>query len=166
MLEESDFTPLPCSHPSCFALTYLLKAGDGSLVPLPRVLEANAYLDVIRNQALFGTDAETVARIRDALYGLWSSDGIVPDRERVLTAIRGILLDLSRLGSGATHRDLIDLGTRTVKSVFIHAFMDRSTFDLSRAAKCCNHYPQKDGRLLPACVRNVVGLPGQGDVRN
>jgi uncharacterized radical SAM superfamily Fe-S cluster-containing enzyme len=20
--------------------------------------------------------------------------------------------------------------------------------------KCCNHYPQVDGRLLPACVRN------------
>ncbi len=34
--------------------------------------------------------------------------------------------------------------------------MDRFTFDLSRAVKCCNHYPQADGRLLPVCVRNNV----------
>jgi len=35
--------------------------------------------------------------------------------------------------------------------------MDRYTFDLSRAVKCYNHYPQPDGRLLPACVRNNLG---------
>lgn len=159
VLLPTDFTPLPCSHPSCFALTYLLKAGDGRYVPLPRLLEESGYLDLIKNQALVGTDARTLEAIRDALYRLWSSNGIVPERDAVLETVRGILLDLARLGSSAGPEDLLELGLQNVKSVFIHHFMDRETFDLSRAVKCCNHYPQRDGRLIPACVRNVGLAP-------
>jgi uncharacterized radical SAM superfamily Fe-S cluster-containing enzyme len=47
-------------------------------------------------------------------------------------------------------------GERAIKSIFVHQFMDRDTFDLSRARKCCQVYPQADGRLLPACVRNCL----------
>ena len=154
-LEQGDFTPLPCSHPTCFALTYLLRTDDG-LVPLPRIVEAGAYLDIIKNQALLNTDTDTLLKIQDSLYQLWSSDGMVPDREPVLRAVRRILLDLNEL-NGEDHGEVLDLGTRNVKSIFIHHFMDRYTFDLSRAIKCCNHYPQVDGRLLPACVRNCIG---------
>ncbi len=152
-LEQGDFTPLPCSHPTCFALTYLLRAEGGRLVPLPRIIEAGAYLDIIKNQALLNTDTDTLLRIQDSLYNLWSSDGMIPDREPVLKTVRDILLELNRL-NGEDHGEVLDLGTRHVKSIFIHHFMDRYTFDLSRAVKCCNHYPQVDGRLLPACVRN------------
>ena len=156
-LRTSDFSPLPCSHPSCFALTYLLKTGPGAeeLVSLPSILEVDPYLDIIKNQALLGTDRETLFSVRDALYGLWSSDGIVPNRDAVLGAVKRILKELDALGGGASPRALLALGARHVKSIFIHQFMDRTTFDLSRAVKCCNHYPQADGRLLPACVRNV-----------
>jgi 7,8-dihydro-6-hydroxymethylpterin dimethyltransferase len=154
VLHEEDFTPLPCSHPSCFALTYLLKTAGGRLVSLPRILDADSYLDIVKNQALLATDVDTLGRVKDALYALWTSNGIVPDRDAVLASVKRILLDLNRLGRGASHRDVLDLGANHVKSVFIHHFMDRFTFDLSRAMKCCNHYPQPDGRLLPACVRN------------
>jgi uncharacterized radical SAM superfamily Fe-S cluster-containing enzyme len=159
VLKESDFTPLPCSHPTCFALTYVLETGDGGLVPLPSVLEPAGYLDVIKNQALMGTDAESLEKLRDSLYALWSSDGIVPHRAAVLETVREILLSMDCGCGPDAHRETLAAGTRYVKSVFIHQFMDRSTFDLTRAKKCCNHYPQADGRLLPACVRNV-GLAG------
>jgi hypothetical protein len=157
VLRESDFTPLPCSHPTCFALTYLLKLNDGTLVSLPSLIEAEPYLDLIKNQALLSTDVDSLERIREALYRLWSSDGVMPQREGILATLRQILLDLGRVREGALHRELIELGTRNVKSVFIHHFMDRSNFDFSRIVKCCNHYPQTDGRLLPACVRNNLG---------
>ena len=156
VLRQTDFTPLPCSHPTCFALTYLLKLEGGKVVPLPRLIEAEAYLDMIKNQALLNTDTDTLLSIRDALYDLWSSDGVIPDRDQVLRTVRQLLLDLNELGGDAAHGEVLELGTRRVKSVFIHHFMDRYTFDLSRAAKCCNHYPQADGRLLPACVRNNI----------
>jgi tetraether lipid synthase len=155
VLTKGDFTPLPCSHPTCFALTYVLKTVDGGLVPLPSILERAGYLDVIKNQALMGTDRESLEKLRDSLYALWSSDGIVPRREAVLQTVREILLTLD-CGCGTdSHRETLATGTEYVKSVFIHQFMDRTTFDLTRAKRCCNHYPQVDGRLLPACIRNV-----------
>src|SRR5262249_53990022 len=39
VLLRSDFFPLPCSHPHCVSLTYLLKLDDGSYVPFPRFAE-------------------------------------------------------------------------------------------------------------------------------
>jgi len=157
VVSASDFTPLPCSHPSCFALTYLLKLADGRLVPISSLVEPGPYLDIIQNQALLGTDLDSLSRIRDAVYGLWSADGVFPHREPVLLRVRQILRELSAVGPEADHRTLVSLATANVKSIFIHHFMDRSTFDLSRAVKCCNHYPRPDGRLLPACVRNNLG---------
>jgi uncharacterized radical SAM superfamily Fe-S cluster-containing enzyme len=161
-LEPEDFTPLPCSHPACFALTYLMKTEAGELIPLPRIVEAESYLDIIKNQALFNTDTDTLLRVRDSLYALWSSDGIIPNRDAVLKTVRQILLDLNRLGGEPAHREVLDLGTRHIKSIFIHHFMDRYTFDLSRLIKCCNHYPQTDGRLLPACARNNLRVRADG----
>lgn len=154
VLERSDFSPLPCSHPSCFALTYLLKTTAGTLVSLPSIIPAEDYLDIIKNQALIGTDRDSLSRVKDALYTLWSSDGIVPQRDAVLKTIKNILTDLNRMAPGDEHRNMLEMGTSHVKSIFIHHFMDRASFDLSRAVKCCNHYPQIDSRLLPACVRN------------
>lgn len=155
-LERRDFTPLPCSHPSCFALSYMLKTLDGAYVPLSRVLPEDVYLDTIKNQALLNTDVETLGRAQSALYELWSSSAIVPHRDAVLKTVRQLLLDLNALGKNATHRDVLSIGVERIKSVFIHHFMDRYNFDLSRAMRCCNHYPTRDGRLMPACIRNVL----------
>ncbi|MFH2007668.1 MAG: radical SAM protein [bacterium] len=157
VLKAEDFSPLPCSHPTCFALTYLLKTDTG-LVSLPSLVDPDAYLDIIKNQALLNTDYDTLQKVKDALYGLWSSGGLVPNRDVVLRAVKQLLLDLNELGPSAPHRDVLRVGAERVKSIFIHHFMDRGTFDLSRAMKCCNHYPQVDGRLLPACVRNNIPL--------
>jgi uncharacterized radical SAM superfamily Fe-S cluster-containing enzyme len=157
VLKKTDFTPLPCSHPSCFTLTYLLKTLDGAHVPLSRVLPRDVYLDTIQNQALLNTDAETLGRARDALYELWSSSAIVPNRDGVLKTVHQLLVDLNQLGKRPSHREVLSVGVERIKSIFIHHFMDRYNFDLSRVARCCNHYPVTDGRLLPACVRNNLG---------
>ena len=159
VLKESDFTPLPCSHPTCFALTYLLRLKDGSFVTMPSLLDAETYLDLIKNQALMATDPDSLSRMRDALYQLWSSDGIMPQRETLLQTLRSLILDMGSARDSKTHREVLELGTRHIKSIFIHHFMDRSNFDLSRVVKCCNHYPRIDGRLQPACVRNNLGWP-------
>src|SRR5262249_12916074 len=38
-LGASDFYPLPCSHPLCTSLTYLLRLDDGSFVPFARFVD-------------------------------------------------------------------------------------------------------------------------------
>jgi 7,8-dihydro-6-hydroxymethylpterin dimethyltransferase len=121
---------------------------------VPALVDTETYLDVIKNQALVGTDPDTLLRIRDGLYALWTSSGVIPERDAVLRVIRQLLLDVDRVSRTGSHREVLGVGADHVKSVFIHHFMDRYTFDLSRAVKCCNHYPQIDGRLVPACVRN------------
>lgn len=153
-LKRQDFTPLPCSHPSCFALSYLLKTLDGKYVPLAQVLPRDVYLDTIKNQALLNTDTETLSRAQDALYELWSSSAIVPNRDAVLKTVRQLLLDLNAVGKSPSHREVLSVGVERIKSIFIHHFMDRYTFDLSRVMRCCNHYPTAERRLIPACVRN------------
>ena len=50
----------------------------------------------------------------------------------------------------------VTVAERRIKSIFIHAFQDVETFDLSRVRRCCQAYPQPDGRLIPICVHNVL----------
>jgi len=114
ILREADFTPLPCSHPTCFALTYLLKLNDGSLVSLPSLIDAESYLNLVKNQALVGTDRESLENLRDTLYRLWSSDGIMPQRDSLLQTMRQLILDLGR-PSDQGHRQVLELGTRNIK---------------------------------------------------
>ena len=47
------------------------------------------------------------------------------------------------------------IGEKQAKSIFIHHYMDRHDFDLERLMKCCHHYPQIDGRIMPACGFNM-----------
>jgi len=155
-----DFSPLPCSHPACFALAFYLKVEDGRYLPIKQIVHAERYLDLIQNRALFGTDAESFERITDAVYGLWSGPAALsPDSQKALSAIRRLLADATS-GDGYSPTKAISVAERSVKSIFIHQFMDPETFDLSRARKCCQVYPQPDGRLIPVCVRNCVkGCP-------
>ena len=121
------------------------------------MINADRYLDLIQNRAIFGTDAESFATITDAVYELWSGPAALsPDSQRALQAVRRLLASATA-GDGYSPRKALTVAERSVKSIFIHQFMDPETFDLSRARKCCQVYPQPDGRLVPACVRNCLG---------
>jgi uncharacterized radical SAM superfamily Fe-S cluster-containing enzyme len=158
-LERDDFTPLPCSHPACFALTYLLRLEDGSLTPLPRLVSVETCLDIIKNRSLPGLDGGSFARIKDGLYEIWSSSGTAPDSQKVLSTIKSMVQEISGAGREFSPRAALAVGERRIKSIFIHHFMDQDNFDLARAVRCCSHYPLADGRLMPACAYNVLFRP-------
>ncbi len=150
-----DFSPLPCSHPACFSLAFYLKVEARRFVPVKQMVNAGRYLDLIQNRAIFGTDAESFERINDAVYELWSGpEGMSPDSRKALNAIRKLLA--SATAGGYSPRKALTAAERSVKSIFIHQFMDPDTFDLSRARKCCQVYPQLDDRLIPVCVHNCL----------
>lgn len=155
-VSTDDFSPLPCSHPACFSLAFYLKVEDGRYMPIKQMVNAERYLDLIQNRAIFGTDAESFERVTDAVYELWSGPAALsPDSQKALDAIRRLLA--SATTGGYSPRKALTVAERAVKSIFIHQFMDPETFDLSRARKCCQVYPQLDGRLMPVCVRNCLG---------
>lgn len=151
----SDITNLPCSHPTCFSLAYLLKLKDGGYLPLTRLIDAGAYLDVIKNRTTPGLDEESFSAIKDKIYELWSSSGSMPESEKILATMRSLLCELGSCGNSPSSRAVFSVAENNIKSIFIHSFMDQYTFDLSRAMKCCTQYPTQGG-LTPCCVRNAM----------
>ena len=158
-IRASDFSPLPCSHPECYALAFFLRVGPGEYQAVKRLVEIDRYLDIVANRALVGVDASNFEKIRAAVYDLWSGPaGSNPDSQRALDAVRELFCRIGSCGC-FDGRNVMKIAERSLKSVFIHGFMDAETFDLSRVRKCCNVYPLSDGRLMPACVYNVLERP-------
>ena len=154
-VSAEDFAPLPCSHPLCFMLAFYLVLDEGGAVSLNRLVGASTLLDAVSNRTIFGLDPDEYERLQDLVYELWSGPAArAPDAEAVTRTLRGILRELSCGCFDA--QKAFTLAERRVKSVFIHAFQDADTFDLARARRCCNAYPQPDGTLMPGCVYNVL----------
>lgn len=71
-----DFFPVPCCAPTCRSITYLLTQGhpddpDFGLVPIPRLLQVEDYLDYVANRVVPDHD------IREALERLWSASAFL-----------------------------------------------------------------------------------------
>jgi len=154
LLRRSDFLPLPCSHPACFGLTYLLKTEDGWL-PFPRFLELDRYLDIIANRGTIRPDADFEDAMRGAIDDLWTGAASLPDSERILQALKRALRLLYPEDRALDLEARLQAGEGLVKTIFIHAFMDEHTFELERIRKCCTHYALPDGRLMPGCAYNM-----------
>ncbi len=160
-VRAADFAPLPCSDPRCFCLAYYLMLDDGGTVSLNRLTDASRLMDMLANRTVFGLDGEEQDRLKDLVYELWSGPaGSAPDGEAVMRTLRRIM---DAVGAcGCEPRAAFTLAERHIKSIFIHAFQDADTFDLSRVRRCCQAYPQPDGKLIPACVHNVLTREGRG----
>jgi hypothetical protein len=167
-VRSEDFVPLPCSHPLCFSLAFYLKLDDGSSASIAGMLDAPNLLDAIANRTVFGLDEQEFERLREMVYDLWSGPvGSAPDGQAVMSTLSGIMREISCRTGCFDPRGAFGLAERRIKSIFIHAFQDADTFDLARVRRCCNAYPQPDGKLIPACVHNVLGRRTQetGDPR-
>ena len=154
-VKASDFVPLPCSHPLCFSLAYYLVLNNGQMVSLNELVDASTMLDSLTNRTIFGLDSEEHDRLKAMVYEMWSGPvGSTPDSEVVMKTLRSILDEIS--SSRFDARRAFGVAERHIKSVFIHAFQDVEDFDLSRVRRCCQAYPQPNGKLIPACVYNVL----------
>ena len=143
----SDFVPIPCCSPTCSSVTYAYLGDDGEVIPLPRVLEVDQYLDYITNRAMPGIDRD----ILHALEGLWSAGSVPGDPAGEHFSCAACDLDLPAL---------VDLARR-VFMVQVRDFLDPWTFDVKRAMKCCIGVLQDDGRMIPFCTYNTVGYREQ-----
>ncbi|MHC4501871.1 MAG: radical SAM protein [Planctomycetota bacterium] len=153
-LRKSDFLPLPCSHPACFGLTYLLKT-DSGFVPFPRFLELGRYLDAITNRGAIRPDEGFEEAMRETINELWSGSGQIPDSSRILCALKKALRLMYPAGRALDLEERLKVGEGLVKTIFIHAYMDEHTFEVDRVKKCCTHYALPDGRLMPGCAYNM-----------
>jgi uncharacterized radical SAM superfamily Fe-S cluster-containing enzyme len=153
-IKKTDFTPLPCSHPHCFSLTYLLRMDDGSFMPLPRFLDAEKYLTFLENTATIDPSDKLREVMEDTINVLWSAGGLIPHGEQVTRAIKRAIKEMYPC-CPVSREEALRAAERQVKTIFIHHFMDEHTLDVERLMKCCNHYPLPDGRLMPGCSYNL-----------
>lgn len=152
-LRKEDFHPLPCSHPSCFAMSYFVETDDGIWKTLETFLGREGFLNLVTNRTLPGLDSEGFEALRLRMYELWSAADSADRSERFLARLRDLLRRLPQVAGDP--KALMALGRSSMKAIFIHDFMDVHSMDVARLQKCCNPYARTDGTLVPMCAQNV-----------
>ena len=150
-----DFVPVPCCFPTCQVNSYALTDGD-DVIPLPRMLDVETYLDYITNRAF--PRLPSAADVKAALEGLWSASAVAgAERTAALfqKACSDGMCDMSLLGES-----LGDL-KKSVFQIGIKDFLDAYTFNVKQVMKCCVAVLVPDGRAIPFCAYNTVGYREQ-----
>ncbi len=125
---ESDFVPIPCSHPNCGWITlYLRRFGVVKnvvrYVDLPKVMDNVAYRTLLSTEEL-----------KDAVG---TSGGGAVKRA------------IGRLARGLVR-------SQDMFTVAIKPFMDRHSYDQDRVDNCCHHLMDTKGNPRSFCEYNAI----------
>ncbi len=142
-----DFVPVPCCFPTCQVNSYVFVDGQ-KIVPLPRMLDIDQYLDYITNRALPKTPDSAV--VKQALEGLWSASAVA-GTEKTVAQFQCACGPGLELGYELAH--LKD----HIFQIAIKDFLDAYTFNVKQVMKCCVGILVPDGRIIPFCAYNSVG---------
>jgi uncharacterized radical SAM superfamily Fe-S cluster-containing enzyme len=153
-LRVSDFSPLPCSHPQCVSLSYVLRLNDGSYVPFARFVDFTRYNTLLRSSATLPASPEIHDALHEVIHEVFARQDEIERGPEILAALRRTL-DVMYPDRALSPKEQVKAGEHQAKSIFLHHYMDRHDFDLERLRKCCHHYPQIDGRIMPACGFNM-----------
>jgi uncharacterized radical SAM superfamily Fe-S cluster-containing enzyme len=159
-----DFFPVPCCAPTCRSITYLLTQGhpddpDFGLVPVPRLLQVEDYLDYVANRVV------PDPAIREALEKLWSASafpGTDTSNDRLTTLSTEVAeaLDCADACGVNLPEALADI-TENAFMIVVQDFLDPYTLNVRQLMKCCVEEITPDGRLIPFCAYNSVGYREQ-----
>lgn len=151
MFAQDDFVPVPCCFPTCNSVTYAYVDGD-TVIPLPRLLNVDDYLDYITNRAMISISSQ----VKTALEGLWSSSAI-PGAEK---AAQNFGLSCAACGLPEGLADLSGI-INNMFMVMFQDFLDPWTFNQKNVMKCCKEILLPDGKQIPFCAYNNVGYREQ-----
>ncbi len=143
---EDDFVPVPCCSPTCRSATYALYDGE-DLVPLPRLVNVDDYLDYVTNRAV--PDFEVGAAL-EGLFSASAAGGTERTAERLECVACGV-------GLPAELQEVAAKGFMVV----VQDFQDPYTLDVRKLMKCCVSEIAPDGRLIPFCAYNSIGYREQ-----
>ena len=146
-----DMIGLPCSHPHCASVGYMLRTDDGgwqSLVSLIGHDQLAAHLELISNRIVDpNITNELKALVRDSLRGMFSNRTSLTDENfREVFANINSVCDL-RIGAlvhkAATlsrrQEELRQVLATRVKRLQVKPFMDINTMLEERLVQCCVH---------------------------
>jgi uncharacterized radical SAM superfamily Fe-S cluster-containing enzyme len=154
---KDDFFPVPCCFPTCRSITYLLvdrKDDHTDVVPIPRLINLDEYLDYVSNRVM------PDQAVRAALEKLWSASAFMGAE----TTARDLEITAAELECAACGIDLpqavAELDERAFMIV-VQDFQDPYTLNVKQLMKCCVEEITPDGRIIPFCAYNSVGYREQ-----
>jgi uncharacterized radical SAM superfamily Fe-S cluster-containing enzyme len=162
-----DLTALPCSHPHCASVGYMLRSDDGewrSLVGIIGHDRLAAHLDLVSNRII---DPELTSELKElvkaSLLGLLSEQTSL-SHPTVLDLFRdvcetcdlglGTLLKMA-LGSKRQSAALREMVATRIKRITVKPFMDINTMLEERLLQCCVHVGTKSmdqNQCAPFCA--------------
>jgi len=138
------------AHAACGMGTYLFLDGD-KIIPLPRFFDVEGFMEFLN---------EITSQVRGFTGKVYNSLKIMArlnsfvDKEKQPKDLNvaSILFNILRTG------DYNSLGKLHHKSLFVGMmhFMDLYNYDIERVERCCIHYAQPDGKIIPFCAFNVI----------
>jgi uncharacterized radical SAM superfamily Fe-S cluster-containing enzyme len=130
-MRESDFAPIPCSHPNCGWVSVFWRR-FGVVQNIMRFVDLQKVMGKVAYKPMLSTD-----ELRDVVGSARSPV------ERMVGALGRRLVRSS------------DMFTIAIKP-----FMDRYNYDQDRVAACCHHMTDTAGRLVSFCEYNARLRPG------
>ena len=135
-----DFTPIPCSHPSCFGMAVALVRG-GRFIPVSRYFPRP---ETWNDPAL----APLMSRVSDHLPATMLE---ALGEDHTLDLLLDLLGENDDSASWSDYRDFFVVG--------IKPFMDAHTYDQDRVDRCCVHVVDRAGQPVSLCEYNVLRRP-------
>ena len=167
LVNWDDLTALPCSHPHCASIGYMLRADDGEWKSLVGVIghdRLKEHLDLVSNRI---NDPELTSELRalvkTSLLGLLSEQTSL-SHPTVMDLFRDVceacdlgLSTLLKMAAGSKRQSALlreMVGTR-IKRITVKPFMDINTMLEERLMQCCVHVgtksPSQD-QCAPFCA--------------
>jgi uncharacterized radical SAM superfamily Fe-S cluster-containing enzyme len=170
IVEKGDFYPIPTvsaithfvesltnaaayeltTHVACGMATYIFMDGDKA-IPLPRFVDIDGLVEFLDQSSAEITHGKNRMLVTgNVLYKL----GSFVDKAKQPKSIDFARLLFDILAKGSYNA----LGVFHTKTMFVGMmhFMDKYNYDVERVKRCCVHYAQPDGRIVPFCAFNVI----------
>lgn len=155
LLTVDDFVPSPCAHPLCYQIAYLLVDPEGGRpVPFTRFLSREEVYAALSDRLYLEPTRALESAFRTAIDRLFTED--TSESERILRLLRGLLDAMFPAGVSLSREESLRISERSIKAIYVHSHMDEETFDVERAAQCCDSNAYPDGSTIPVCNYNVL----------
>jgi 7,8-dihydro-6-hydroxymethylpterin dimethyltransferase len=153
LLGPDDFVPSPSAHPLCYQIAYLLNDASGP-ISFRRFLDRDTYYEALGDHLYLEPNERLERAMQDALARLWAEDD--PESARIVTVLDRLTRELFPVGRAISREESLRIAERSVKAIYVHSHMDEETFDVERAAQCCDSNCYADGKTIPVCNYNVL----------
>ncbi len=163
-VSADDFIALPCSHPDCATLTYMVRRDDGQYRSVVSMIGRD---QLKQHMAVYGNRLAPDDALWEALTGLLSETALISRPELIDHLLDvcevcdlGVSGFVKTLGRWVVKRDAVPVEAiaKRVKRISVKTFMDAWTMNVERLQQCCVHVASTgddEPVRIPFCARQT-----------